>query len=117
MKKLIALTAAIVAIAFLVNCNKQKPPTLDYTQKFKDGTYEVKGLPGDGHVGGTPLEDKYHGYHSAHGDKDPVKKPDEAKPDEKKPIDKKPDAVNPEEKKPVEEKKPEDKKAEEKPAK
>ena len=112
MKKIWLLVAALTALAFFVACNKQTPPRLDYTEKDKKGDYSYHGLPGEAFIGGTPAEDKYHGYHT-HGDDHAKPADDKKKPDEKKPEDKKPDEKKPEDKKPEDEK-PDEKKPEEK---
>jgi hypothetical protein len=90
MKKVALLAAALIAVACLLACNKQTPPKLDYSEKLNKGVYDAKGLPGDGHVGGTPLEDKYHGYHGGdeHGTKAPP--PTDKQPTDKQPTDKAP---------------------------
>ena len=80
MRNYLLLAIALIAVAFLLACNKQKPPKLDYTEKMQKGVFSNHGLPGDGYVGRTPEEDKFHGFHEGDG-----KKPEEKKPEEKKP--------------------------------
>jgi hypothetical protein len=62
MNKIWLLAAALLALVFTFACNKQKPPKLDYTEKLEKGLFAPNGMPGDGHVGGTHEEHRYHGY-------------------------------------------------------
>ena len=62
MNKIWLLAAALLALVFTFACNKQKPPKLDYTEKMEKGVFTPNGMPGDGHVGGTREEHRYHGY-------------------------------------------------------
>ncbi len=64
MNKIWLLAAALLALVFTFACNKQKPPKLDYTEKLEKGLFTPNGMPGDGHVGGTHEEHRYHGYKS-----------------------------------------------------
>ncbi|MBW2703933.1 MAG: hypothetical protein JRF33_24195, partial [Deltaproteobacteria bacterium] len=110
------LVLGIGALALLSSCYEKKVVKLDYSERLKAGYYTPTGLPGDGHVGRTEIEDKYLGYDKDQENPGEVKKPEVVKPEEKKPEEvkpevKKPEVVKPEEKKP-EEVKPEVKKPE-----
>ncbi len=104
MRKHLLLAIALIAIAFIFACNKQKPPILDYTEDMQKGMYTPYGLPGDGYVGRTPEEDKFHGYHGAESAKHEEKQPEEKQPEEKQPEEKQPEEKQPEEKQPEDEK-------------
>ncbi len=61
-KKLSLLAVALMAVASIFACNKQKAPRLDYTSKMKQGLFSPNGMPGDNHIGATDEEKKFKGY-------------------------------------------------------
>jgi hypothetical protein len=62
MKSWLLLSALLIAIMFAFSCNKQKPPKLDYTEKFQSGEYGAVGMPGDNFVGTPESGKKYTGF-------------------------------------------------------
>jgi hypothetical protein len=86
---------ALVAVALLFGCNKQKPIVLDYEKSGKSEMYDQKGMPGESYVGAPPEDFKHRGYEPPTGEKGKQ----EPKKEEKKPEEKKPEEKKPEEKK------------------
>jgi hypothetical protein len=87
MKKWLPLVALLAVLGLLLSCNKEKPPKLDYTEKFQNGTYTAVGMPGDTVAGSPEGDKKYMNTVGPTGDK----KPEDQKPEDKKPEDKKPE--------------------------
>ena len=71
MQRWILLMLALVGLAWLLGCNKQRPHMLDYSQKIKEGLYSPPhGLPGESQVGTPPYSADSKGRGSG-----PVKRP------------------------------------------
>ena len=114
MKKWPWIVLALVCIALIFACNKQKPPVLDYEKSGKSEIFDQKGLPGESYVGAPPEDFKHRGYEPPTGEQvKPEVEKEKKQLEKKEPEKKKPEEKKPEEKKP-EEKKPEEKKSEEK---
>jgi len=62
MRKQLLLCLALMAVVAWLGCNKQKPYQLNYAKEGKEQLYDPQGLPGEGHIGSTPVDQKFHGY-------------------------------------------------------
>jgi hypothetical protein len=96
MKKYLWIALALIVVAGLFACNKQKPVVLDYDKGGQNKMFDQKGLPGESYVGTPPEDAKHRGYDPAaeKGEKKEAKKEEvkkEEKKEEKKPPEKKPE--------------------------
>jgi hypothetical protein len=104
MKKCLWIALALVAVALLFSCNKQKPVVLDYEKAGTEKIFDQKGLPGESHVGTPPEDAKHRGYEPSSGKDGEKEAKPEPKEKEKNPVEEKPAEKKPAEKKPAEKK-------------
>jgi hypothetical protein len=91
MKKCLWIALALVAVALLFSCNKQKPVVLDYKESGNEKLFDPQGLPGEGFVGSPPEDYKHKDYEPSSGKEGKQEAKQEPKKEDKKTEEKKPE--------------------------